>query len=200
MNTTHIDRSDALSPGQGDAAVLSLGQADVLLSALQGADGRIDSMMRGLNIARQSLLGQGHMTVNVTLNPDAGPDDLYELHRIWSSNPGFDAVGGRKRKEEKPWTRTVLRESRMFVGEGDTAITGSFDDHERLRGLDLHAIVNVPIAMAGHCLATLNVLTTRHKWTAPELALIRLFALVARSSILRRRDEVLLEIARKEHS
>jgi GAF domain-containing protein len=172
-------------------AALTFAQADVLLSVLQHADSGIDSVMHGLNVARQTLLGPGHMTVNININPEAAPSECFELQRIWSSQPDFDAVGGRKRKEEKPWTRTVLRECRVFVGEGDDAIAASFDDHERLRSIDLHAIVNVPVAIGGKCLATLNVLTTRPAWMAGEIALLKLFALIGRSSILRRRDEVI---------
>jgi hypothetical protein len=182
----------AVSSSEPEAsAALTFAQAGVLLSAVENVDSDVESIMRGLNGARQTLLGDGHMTVNVNLNPEVTPTESFQLQRIWSSHPAFDAVGGTKQKEDKPWTRTVLRECRLFVGEGDDAIAGSFDDHARLRGIDLHAIVNVPIAIDGKCMAALNVLTTRPKWDSSEIALIQLFAAIARSSILLLRNDVI---------
>ncbi|HTK01085.1 MAG TPA: GAF domain-containing protein [Bordetella sp.] len=195
MNQPNPDRPAIVRAGPPEAAVLAFAQAGVLFSALRNTDSHVDSVMRGLDDARQTLIGRGQMTVNINLNPDAAPEEAFHLQRIWSSNPGFDPVGGRKRKEDKPWTRTVLRKGQVFIGEGADAIAGSFDDHERLRSIGLHAIVNVPIAPHGKCLAILNVLTTRPSWTDAEIALLQLFALIAKPSILLRRDEVIKEFS-----
>jgi hypothetical protein len=134
--------------------------------------------------ARQRLLGDGLLTVNANLSPDATGDAAVELQRVWSSNPVTYPVAGRKRKPLTPWSRRVLREGRVFLGEGDAAIAAAFDDHAVIAGLGLHAIVNTPVLQQGRCVATVNVLGSRAVWTVAERRAIQFIALLAMPSVL----------------
>ncbi len=84
-----------------------------------------------------------------------------EVERLYSTNPQAYPVGGRKTKRDTPWATHVLSERRVFVGAGDTAIRAAFDDHEKILGLGLHSIINVPVVLAGSCVGTVNFLMPR---------------------------------------
>jgi hypothetical protein len=84
-----------------------------------------------------------------------------EVERLYSTNLEAYPVGGRKAKRDTPWARQVLGECRIFVGAGDAAIRGAFDDHEKILALGLHSIINVPVVRAGTCAGTVNFLMPR---------------------------------------
>jgi hypothetical protein len=84
-----------------------------------------------------------------------------EVERLYSTNPEAYPVGGRKTKRDTPWATLVLGERQVFVGAGDAAIRGAFDDHEKILGLGLHSIINVPVLLAGTCVGTVNFLMSR---------------------------------------
>ena len=145
----------------------------------------LDSALRLIDSVRQRQLGDGLLTVNLDMHPD-GPDaETIELQRLWSSNPDAYPAGGRKRKTMTAWTRQLLRHGELFVGEGDSALQAVFDDHERIRSLGLHAVVNVPLFEDGRCRATFNVLGRRRRWAPGELAIVQLLALLATPWVFR---------------
>ncbi|MBV8534691.1 MAG: GAF domain-containing protein [Alphaproteobacteria bacterium] len=84
-----------------------------------------------------------------------------EVERLHSTNAEAYPVGGRKAKRDTPWATQVLGERRVFVGAGDAAIRGAFDDHEKIRSLGLHSIINVPVVVADTCVGTVNFLMFR---------------------------------------
>jgi hypothetical protein len=94
-----------------------------------------------------------------------------EVERLYSTNPAAYPVGGRKAKRDTPWARQVLTERRIFVGSGDAAIRGAFDDHETIRALGLHSIVNVPVVVAATCVGTVNFLMLRDIVAAADIAI-----------------------------
>ena len=140
-----------------------------------------DAALRCIDGVRRRLLGNGLLTVNVDASPpDPRDGDTIELQRVWTSDAAAYPVGGRKRKTLTPWTRQLLRDARMFVGEGDAVLREVFDDHALIASLGLRAIVNVPLLDAhGRCAATFNLLGTRPVWQPHELALVQLLALLA---------------------
>ena len=58
-----------------------------------------------------------------------------ELERIYSSRPDVYPVGIRKSKRETGWGKQVLKERRVFVGEGPLEMAAAFDDQERMASL-----------------------------------------------------------------
>ena len=93
-----------------------------------------------------------------------------EVERLYSTDPRAYPIGGRKTKRDTPWAAHVLAERRVFVGAGDAAIRAAFDDHEKIRALGLHSIINVPITAAGTCVGTVNFLMRGETLTAEDVA------------------------------
>ncbi|HQX60746.1 MAG TPA: GAF domain-containing protein [Burkholderiaceae bacterium] len=146
-----------------------------------------DQALQQIEAARLALLGKGLLTVNLdATRPDDPPDEL-QLQRLWTSNPQAYAVGGRKRKTLTPWTQQLLRRCEVFIGEGDEALAEIFEEHQQIAELGLHAVVNVPLLLAGRCVATFNVLGERAYWTTHETATIRLLALLATPWVMQAR-------------
>lgn len=144
----------------------------------------LDAALGLLNQARELALGEGMLTVNLDVTTPQDPPGQIRLQRIWSSRPDAYPVGGGKTKTLTPWSRQLLLQGEVFVGEGDAALAGVFDDHARIASLGLHAVVNVPLLRDGRCAATFNVLGTRSRWQAGEIAAIELLALLAAPQVL----------------
>lgn len=144
-----------------------------------------DAALRILDQVRQSLLGDGLLTVNVNATPERASDETVELQRLWSSNPAAYPVAGRKRKTMTPWARQLLCHCEVFVGEGDETLARVFDDHAQIALLGLHAVINVPIVAGGRCMATFNVLGSRPQWLPHEIMLTRLLAVLATPWVLK---------------
>jgi GAF domain-containing protein len=182
MNELPVRASD----GTGQTAVLQLSPAacTALYEDLPRACGP-DAALRILEQVRQSLLGDGLLTVNLNTTPERASDEAVELQRLWSSNPAAYPVAGRKRKAMTPWTRQLLRRCEVFVGEGDATLAEVFDDHAQIALLGLHAVINVPMLAGGRCVATFNVLGPRPQWQPHEVMLVRLLAVLATPWVLK---------------
>ena len=180
--------SDAL-PVAEDADAGALQLSPTTLSALYQDLPRAGSMaaaLRILDVVRQSLLGDGLLTVTGILTTPAGlaESGQVDLQRLWSSNPEAYPVAGRKRKTLTAWTRQLVQRGEVFVGEGDAALASAFDDHARIVGLGLHAIINVPLLAEGRSVAMFNVLGTRSQWQSHEVHLARLLANLSKPWVL----------------
>ncbi len=144
--------------------------------------------MVAVNEASVLILGKGLLTVNVDAAEPGTPAGEIRLRRIWSSDPAAYPVGGGKTKTRTPWTRHLIEEAQVFVGEGDEVLATVFDDHARIAALGLHAIVNVPIVENGRCVATFNLLGSRSTWASREVLAIRMLALLASPHVLAARQ------------
>jgi hypothetical protein len=159
---------------------------DALCTALERARDAAEALA-GIEAARHALLGQGLLTVNLDATRPGDPAGEIHLERGWSSDPAAYPVRGRKRKLLTPWTEQLLVRGQMFVGEGEDALARAFDDHERILGLGLKAVINVPLMEDGRCRATFNVLGTRPRWRPEEVLAVRLLSLLAKPFALRLR-------------
>lgn len=169
----------------GDCAdgVLPVAVCELLCDGLPQA-ASLDQALGLLNQARIMLLGEGMLTVNLDVTTPQDPPGEIRLRRIWTSEAGAYPVGGGKTKTLTPWSRHLLQDARVFVGEGDEALARVFDDHARIASLGLHAVVNVPLLREGRCVATFNVLGIEPRWQPSQIAAIRLLALLATSHVL----------------
>ena len=151
----------------------------------------LDSALQIVEGVRQELLGDGLLTVNLLIARVApvapvaqGSDGQIVLQRAWSSNPAAYPPGGRKHKTITPWSRQLLLDGQVYVGQGDADLTQAFDDHALIIGLGLHSVVNVPLRdTAQRCFATFNVLGPHSAWRADEVMLVRLLATLATPAI-----------------
>lgn len=139
--------------------------------------------------AAHELLGPGLLlTLNAQLSyplqPPVADDAVLLLQRVWSSNPGAYPVTGQKHKSMTAWTRQLLVDGQVFVGEGDAAIAQHFADHATIAALGLHSVVNVPLCdFMGRCYATFNLLGPQRAWTAQDLQRIRTLAALAAPAV-----------------
>src|SRR3954454_5239044 len=107
-----------------------------------------------------------------------------EVERLYSSDRAAYPVGGRKQKRDTAWRRHVLLEKHVFVGEGAEAIRAAFDDHDRILGLGLLSVINVPVVFAGECRGTVNFLFNRASLTPSDASTARLLSLVALPAVM----------------
>lgn len=135
----------------------------------------LEASLSGMLSSATKLLGPGLLlTVNANMSyplPDnLEPDGTILLQRIWTSNPQHYPVTGCKSKSLTAWTRQLLLDARIFVGEGDEAIQAHFSDHLTIRSLGLHSVLNTPLCdTEGKCFATVNLLVPLSCW--PDAAL-----------------------------
>ncbi len=153
---------------------------DGLASACAGRDpvalfGAIDRYLR-------PLLGHTLCTVN---RYDA---QRIAVVRLYSSDPKSYPPGGSKDKAGMPWGRHVLLERRVYVGEGETAIRESFDDHAAIVALGLKSVINVPVVAGDVCLGTLNLLMPVERVTPAMVGSARLGGLLAVPGFLALQD------------
>ena len=185
MSEPVAEAASANVDGHAAALCLPPDVCELLVHTLPRAASR-DAALQCIDRVRRQMLGGGLLTVNVDASPtDARDGDTIELQRVWTSDAAAYPVGGRKRKTLTPWTRQLLRDAQVFVGEGDAVLREVFDDHALIASLGLRAIVNVPLLDAqGRCAATFNLLGVRPTWQPQELALVQLLALLATPWVL----------------
>ena len=126
-------------------------------------------------IHRLGMTLPGHCLFSV----NAFRAETMEVERLYSSNVQAYPVGGRKQKKATAWGQQVLLERQLFVGEGDAAIRAAFDDHELMRSLGIHSIINVPVVWRDACLGVLNFACPMTHIAAPQIAAARWFGLMA---------------------
>ena len=81
-----------------------------------------------------------------------------EVERVHTSNPQAYPLGGRKPRRDTPWSRQVLVRGEAYYANDDAGIRFAFEDADKILGLGLGAVINVPVKEAGRVLGTLNFL------------------------------------------
>jgi GAF domain-containing protein len=81
-----------------------------------------------------------------------------EVERVHTSNPGAYPLAGRKPRRDTPWSRQVLVRGEPYYANDAAGIRFAFEDAEKILGLGLGAVMNVPVKEGGRVLGTLNFL------------------------------------------
>jgi hypothetical protein len=81
-----------------------------------------------------------------------------EVERVYSSNPEAYPLAGRKPRRDTPWSRQVLVRGEPYYANDEAGIRAAFEDAEKIIGLGLGAVINVPVKDEGRVLGTLNFL------------------------------------------
>lgn len=81
-----------------------------------------------------------------------------EVERVHTSDPGAYPLGGRKPRRDTAWSRQVLVRGEPYYANDAAGIRAAFEDAERILGLGLGAVINVPVKDADRVLGTLNFL------------------------------------------
>ena len=81
-----------------------------------------------------------------------------EVERVYTSNPVAYPLSGRKPRRDTPWSRQVLVRGEPYYANDAAGIRFAFEDAEKILGLGLGAVINVPIKDGERVLGTLNFL------------------------------------------
>jgi GAF domain-containing protein len=81
-----------------------------------------------------------------------------EVERVYTSNPEAYPLSGRKPRRDTPWSRQVLVRGEPYFANDEAGIRFAFEDAEKILGLGLGAVINVPVKDGGRVLGTLNFL------------------------------------------
>jgi GAF domain-containing protein len=81
-----------------------------------------------------------------------------EVERVHTSDPGAYPLAGRKPRRDTPWSRQVLVRGEAYYANDETGIRAAFEDAEKILGLGLGAVINVPVKDGERVLGTLNFL------------------------------------------
>ena len=81
-----------------------------------------------------------------------------EVERVHTSNPQAYPLAGRKPRRDTPWSRQVLVRGEPYYANEEAGIRATFEDAEKILGLGLGAVINVPVKEGDRVLGTLNFL------------------------------------------
>ena len=153
---------------------LSAQALDLLAEARDAATG-----LQQVDRLRREIAGESLFSIQRNVTTQASPAGEIQLQRFYSSLAEHFPVHTPKRKTLTPWTDCLFLQGRVFVGEGEDVLAGTFDDYEQMRPFGVRSVVNVPLMQGNLCFATFNVFGTRAQWLPHEILGIRLLALAA---------------------
>ena len=81
-----------------------------------------------------------------------------EVERVHTSDPAAYPLAGRKPRRDTPWSRQVLVRGEPYYANDEAGIRAAFEDAQKIIGLGLGAVINVPVKDADRVLGTLNFL------------------------------------------
>ena len=81
-----------------------------------------------------------------------------EVERIFTTDAAAYPLAGRKLKRDTAWSRQVLGAGEPYFANDAAGIRAAFDDAEKILGLGLGAVINVPVKVDGKVVGTLNFL------------------------------------------
>lgn len=89
----------------------------------------------------------------------------HEVERVFSNMPEVYPNGGRKKKHGTPWAAQILQDLRPYRAETARDLRAAFDDHTIMTDMGLGSILNIPIALDGECVGTMNLTHVEHWYT-----------------------------------
>jgi len=81
-----------------------------------------------------------------------------EVERVHTSDPAAYPLAGRKPRRDTPWSRQVLVRGEPYYANDEAGIRAAFEDAQKIIGLGLGAVINVPVKDGDRVLGTLNFL------------------------------------------
>jgi hypothetical protein len=81
-----------------------------------------------------------------------------EVERVHTSDPEAYPLAGRKPRRDTAWSRRVLVRGEPYYATDAAGIRAAFEDADKIVGLGLGAVINVPVKDGGRVLGTLNFL------------------------------------------
>jgi hypothetical protein len=119
---------------------------------IAGAGKQPDTAFAALRDLTQEAVGAKLFTVTTV--------DLLSgmFTRVYTNMPQAYPTSGTKPPDVTDWSRQVIEEKRTFVANDIGSIAEVFPDHELIRSLGCESVINVPVAVGGRVLGTINCL------------------------------------------
>ena len=92
-----------------------------------------------------------------------------EVERIFTTDATAYPLAGRKLKRDTAWSRQVLGAGEAYFANDAAGIRAAFDDAEKILGLGLGAVINVPVKLDGKVVGTLNFLREAGGYTLADV-------------------------------
>jgi hypothetical protein len=81
-----------------------------------------------------------------------------EVERVHTSDAEAYPLAGRKPRRDTAWSRRVLVRGEPYFANDAAGIRAAFEDADKILGLGLGAVINVPVKDGDRVLGTLNFL------------------------------------------
>ena len=81
-----------------------------------------------------------------------------EVERVYTSDAAAYPLGGRKPRRDTVWSRQVLVRGEPYYANDEAGVRAAFEDADKIVGLGLGAVINVPVKEGARVLGTLNFL------------------------------------------
>jgi hypothetical protein len=93
-----------------------------------------------------------------------------EVERVHTSDPNAYPLAGRKPRRDTPWSRQVLVRGEPYYANNEAGIRAAFEDADKILGLGLGAVINVPVKDGERVLGTLNFLREAGGYDSGDVA------------------------------
>jgi hypothetical protein len=94
-----------------------------------------------------------------------------EVERVYTSDAIAYPLGGRKPRRDTAWSRKVLVRGEPYHANDEAGLRAAFEDAEKLVGMGLGAVINVPVKDGERVLGTLNFLREAGGYRADHIPL-----------------------------
>ncbi len=112
-----------------------------------------------------------------------------EATRIYTNMPSAYPLQGTKPMPEDAWSGHVMRRCRVFVANSIDDIAKVFFDHELIRSLGCESVINVPVAVGGRVIGTINCLHEARHFTPERVRLSHQLQLPGATAFLLQNSE-----------
>lgn len=128
------------------------------------------AVLEAIGALAQSVIGARAFTMFRYLH------ETGEVERILSSDPVLYPVGGRKRIADFPTNQGVLARGDVYIARGADDIRATYKDHEKIFGMGITSIMNVPVRFCEANIGAINLLGEAGQFGEPEVADVRVLA------------------------
>lgn len=128
------------------------------------------SILEAIGAQAQSVIGAKGFTMFRYVHETA------EVERIHSSDATAYPVGGRKRIADYPTNQSVLARGEIYIAGGRDDIRGTYKDYEKIFGLGVTSIMNVPVRFCERNIGALNLFGVEGQFGEDQSADARVLA------------------------
>jgi len=158
-------------------AELGASDIDALTAALASRDA-LDAVLTVVERVAIQRMGAALFTASTC------DVESVRITRVYSSRPDTYPLHATTSKRETSWGNQVLRQRRVFVGEGVLAMAAAFDDQADMEKVGVRSIINVPVVVKDRCLGVLNFGFAEDRISARALTAARLLGIASSAAFL----------------